>query len=111
MKKYNTTEIEDIALRYAYDKKSLTEKNVKCFIAGFSMAQVKCKEKLLDVIKTLAKKEKKYKEELDYGLSLSGWWASRPEGYEKDVSDHHKVYVALQNLADVLGETGIDYDI
>lgn len=28
MKKYNPTEIEDIALRYAYKKKSLTQKNV-----------------------------------------------------------------------------------
>lgn len=27
MKKYNSTEIEDIALRYAYNKKSLTQKN------------------------------------------------------------------------------------
>lgn len=35
MKKFNKSEIEDIALRYAYNKKSLTQKNVECFIAGF----------------------------------------------------------------------------
>ena len=60
MKKYNSTEIEDIALRYAYNKKSLTQKNVECFIAGFETAIDKCQEDLQETIQSLANDEKRF---------------------------------------------------
>lgn len=107
MKKYNIAEIEDIALRYAYNKKSLTQKNVECFIAGFETATKKCQEDLQEAIQSLADSEKKFKEEYDYGLAMSGYMFSRPKDYDETVSNHDKLYKALQNLADVLKETGI----
>lgn len=58
MKKYSAAEIEDIALRYTYQKKSLTQKNVECFIAGFKTAINKCQEDLQEVIQSLANSEK-----------------------------------------------------
>ena len=111
MKKYSTTEIEDIALRFAYNKKSLTQKNVECFIAGFKTAINKCKEDLQEVIQSLAESEKNFKEEYDYGLGMSGYMYSRPKDYDETVSNHNKLYKALQNLADVLKETGIKHKI
>lgn len=111
MKKYNTTEIEDIALRYTYKKKSLTQKNVECFIAGFETAIDKCQEDLQEVIQSLADDEKKFQEKYDYDLGRCGYLYSRPEGYDETVSNHDKLYKALQNLADVLKETGISYKI
>lgn len=92
MKKYSIAEIEDIALRYTYQKKSLTQKNVECFIAGFKTAIDKCQEDLQEVIQSLANREKNFKEDYDY---------------DETVSNHDKLYKALQNLADVLKETGI----
>lgn len=38
---------------------------------------------------------------------MSGYMYSRPKDYEETVSNHDKLYKALQNLADVLKETGI----
>lgn len=111
MKKYNTTEIEDIALRYAYNKKSLTQKNVECFIAGFNTAINKCQEDLQEVIQSLADGEKNFKEEYDYDLAVSGYMYSRPKDYDETVSKHNKLYDALQNLADVLKETGLSHKI
>lgn len=107
MKKYSAAKIEDIALRYTYQKKSLTQKNVECFIAGFETAINKCQEDLQEAIQSLADSEKKFKEEYDYGLAMSGYMYSRPKDYEETVSNHDKLYKALQNLADVLKETGI----
>lgn len=111
MKIYSATEIEDIALRYAYNKNSLTQKNVECFIAGFVTALNKCREDLQEVIQSLANSEKKFKEEYDYGLGMSGYMFSRPNDYDETVSNHDKLYKALQNLADVLKETGIKYKV
>lgn len=111
MKKYSTTEIEDIALRFAYNKKSLTQKNVECFIAGFKIATNKCQEDLQEAIQSLADSEKKFKEEYDYDLAMSGYMFSRPKDYDETVSNHDKLYKALQNLADVLKETGIKHKI
>lgn len=111
MKKYNITEVEDFAFRYAYNNKSLTEKNVKCFIAGFKTAIDKCQEDLQEAIQSLADSEKKFKEEYDYGLGMSGYMYSLPKDYDETVSNHNKLYKALQNLADVLKETGIKHKI
>ena len=111
MKKYNPTEIEDIALRYAYEKKSLTQKNVECFIAGFEIAIDKCQEDLQEVIQSLADKEKNFKKDYDYNLGMSGWMYNVPDDYGETVSNHDKLYKALQNLADVLKETGISHKI
>ncbi len=111
MKKYSTTEIEDIALRYAYNKKSLTQKNVECFIAGFKTATNKCQEDLQEVIQSLADSEKNFKEKYDYELGMSGYMYSRPKDYYETVSKHNKLYNALQNLADVLKETGLSHKI
>ena len=111
MKKYSTTEIEDIALRYAYNKKSLTQKNVECFIAGFETAIDKCQEDLQEAIQSLADSEKKFKANYDYDLGMSGYMYSRPKDYDETVSNHNKLYKALQNLADVLKETGIKHKI
>lgn len=111
MKKYSTTEIEDIALRYAYKKKSLTQKNVECFIAGFETAIDKCQEDLQEVIQSLADSEKNFKKKYDYNLGMGGYLYSRPNGYDETVSNHDKLYKALQNLADVLKETGLSYNI
>ena len=111
MKIYSTTEIEDIALRYAYDKKSLTQKNVECFIAGFVTALSKCREDLQEVIQSLVNKEKNFKEKLDYELNMGGYKLPRPTDYDETVSNHDKLYKALQNLADVLKETGIKYKV
>lgn len=36
---------------------------------------------------------------------------SRPNDYDETVSNHDKLYKALQNLADVLKETGIKYKV
>ena len=107
MKKYKTTEIEDIALRYAYNKKSLTQKNVECFIAGFETAFNKCQEDLQEAIQSLADSEKNFKKEYDYDLGMRGYMLSCPKDYDETVSNHDKLYKALQNLADVLKETGI----
>lgn len=107
MKKYNIAEIEDIALRYTYNKKSLTQKNVECFIAGFKTAIDKCQEDLQEAIQSLANREKNFKEELDYELNMCGYKLPRPTDYDETVSNHDKLYKALQNLADVLKETGI----
>lgn len=60
MKRFTRNEIENIALRYSYDKKSLTQKNVECFIAGFENSD-KCKEDLQEVIQSLAYNEKNFK--------------------------------------------------
>ena len=111
MKKYSTTEIEDIALRYAYNKKSLTQKNVECFISGFQTAINKCQEDLQEVIQSLADSEKNFKKEYDYDLGMRGYMYSLPKDYDETVSNHDKLYKALQNLADVLKETGIKYKI
>lgn len=111
MKKYNITEIEDIALRFAYNKKSLTQKNVECFIVGFKTAINKCQEDLQEAIQSLADSEKKFKEEYDYDLGMGGYMFSRPKDYDETVSNHNKLYKALQNLADVLKETGIKHKI
>ena len=111
MKKFTRNEIENIALRYSYDKKSLTQKNVECFIAGFETAIDKCQEDLQEVIQSLADKEKKFQSEYDYELSMSGYLYSLPKDYEEIVSNHDKLYKSLQNLADVLKETGISYKI
>ena len=111
MKKYNITEIEDIALRYTYNNKSLTQKNVECFIAGFKTAINKCQEDLQEAIQSLADSEKKFKEKYDYELGFGGYMLSRPKDYDETVSNHNKLYKALQNLADVLKETGIKYKI
>jgi hypothetical protein len=111
MKKYNIAEIEDIALRYAYNKKSLTQKNVECFIAGFKTATNKCQEDLQEAIQSLADREKKFKENYDYDLGMGGYMFSRPKDYDETVSNHNKLYKALQNLADVLKETGIKHKI
>lgn len=111
MKKYSTTEIEDIALRYAYNKKSLTQKNVECFIAGFNTATNKCQEDLQEVIQSLADSEKNFKEKYDYELGMMEYMYSRPNDYDETVSNHDKLYKALQNLADVLKETGISHKI
>ena len=46
MKRFTRNEIENIALRYSYDKKSLTQKNVECFIIGFETSIDKCQEDL-----------------------------------------------------------------
>lgn len=111
MKKYNSTEIEDIALRYAYNKKSLTQKNVECFIAGFKTAIDKCQEDLQEIIQSLANDEKRFQERYDYDLGMSGYMYSRPNDYDETVSNHDKLYKALQNLVDVLKETGIKHKI
>lgn len=111
MKKYNTTEIEDIALRYTYKKKSLTQKNVECFIAGFETALDKCQEDLQEVIQSLADKEKKFQAEYDYDLGMSGYLYSRPKDYDETINKHNKLHEALQNLADALKETEISYKI
>lgn len=111
MKKYKTTEIEDIALRYAYNKKSLTQKNVECFIAGFETASNKCQEDLQEVIQSLANNEKNFQEKYDYDLGMQGYMLSLPKDYDETVSNHNKLYKALQNLADVLKETGIKHKI
>lgn len=111
MKKYSTAEIEDIALRYTYHKKSLTQKNVECFIAGFNTAINKCQEDLQEVIQSLADSEKKFKEKYDYELGMMGYMYSRPNDYDETVSNHDKLYKALQNLVDVLKETGISHKI
>ena len=111
MKKFNKSEIEDIALRYAYDKKSLTQKNVDCFIAGFMTATNKCQEDLQDAIQSIADVEKNFKKDYDYNLGMSGYVYSLPKDYNETVSNHDKLYKALQNLADVLKETGIKYKV
>lgn len=111
MKKYNTTEIEDIALRYTYKKKSLTQKNVECFIAGFVDATNRCKENLQDAIQSLADVEKNFRKNYDYDLSMSGYLYSRPKDYDETVNNHERLYKALQNLIDVLKETGIEHTI
>ena len=111
MKRFTRNEIENIALRYSYDKKSLTQKNVECFIAGFETAIDKCQEDLQEVIQSLADKEKKFQSEYDYELGMSGYMYSLPKDYEKTVSNHDKLYKSLQNLSDVLKETGILYKI
>lgn len=111
MKRFTRNEIENIALRYSYDKKSLTQKNVECFIAGFETAIDKCQEDLQEVIQSLADKEKKFQSEYDYELGMSGYLYSRPKDYDETVSNHDKLYKSLQNLADVLKETGISYKI
>lgn len=111
MKRFTRNEIENIALRYSYDKKSLTQKNVECFIAGFETAIDKCQEDLQEVIQSLADKEKKFQAEYDYELGMSGYLYSLPKDYEETVSNHYKLYKSLQNLSDVLKEIGISYKI
>lgn len=111
MKKFTKSEIENIALRYSYDKKSLTQKNVECFIAGFETAIDKCQEDLQEVIQSLSDKEKKFQSEYDYELGINVWSDSLPKDYEETVSNHDKLYKSLQNLADVLKETGIKYKV
>ena len=111
MKRFTRNEIENIALRYSYDKKSLTQKNVECFIAGFETAIDKCQEDLQEVIQSLADKEKKFQSEYDYELGMSGYLYSLPKDYEETVSNHNKLYKSLQNLSDVLKEIGISYKI
>lgn len=111
MKSYSTTEIEDIALRYAYDKKSLTQKNVNCFIAGFETAIDRCQENLCDAIQSLADVEKNFKKDYDNDLGYSGYLYSCPNDYDETISKHNKLYKALQNLVDVLKETGIEHKI
>lgn len=98
-------------MRYTYNTKSVTQKNVECFIAGFKTAINKCQEDLQEAIQSLADSEKKFKEEYDYGLAMSGYMFSRPKDYDETVSNHDKLYKALQNLADVLKETGIKHKI
>ena len=112
MKRFTRNEIENIALRYSYEKKSLTQKNVECFIAGFETAIDKCQEDLQEVIQSLADKEKKFQSEYDYELGMSGYLYSLiPKDYDETVSNHDKLYKSLQNLSDVLKETGISYKI
>ena len=111
MKRFTRNEIENIALRYSYDKKSLTQKNVECFIAGFETAIDKCQEDLQEVIQSLADSEKNFKKEYDYDLGMRGYLYSLPKNYDETVNNHDKLYKALQNLSDVLKETGISYKI
>ena len=111
MKRFTRNEIENIALRYSYDKKSFTQKNVECFIAGFETAIDKCQEDLQEVIQSLADKEKKFQSEYNYELGMSGYLYSLPNNYDEIVRNHDKLYKSLQNLADVLKETGISYKI
>lgn len=111
MKRFTRNEIENIALWYSYDNKSLTQKNVECFIAGFETAIDKCQEDLQEVIQLLSDKEKKFKSEYDYELGMSGYLYSLPNNYNETVSNHDKLYKSLQNLSDVLKETGILYKI
>ena len=111
MKRFSRNEIENIALRYSYDKKFLTQKNVECFITGFETAIDKCQEDLQEVIQSLADKEKKFQAEYDYELGINVWSDSLPKDYNETVSNHDKLYKSLQNLADVLKETGIKYKI
>ena len=42
---------------------------------------------------------------------MSGYLYSLPKDYEETVSNHDKLYKSLQNLSDVLKETGISYKI
>nr|DAF77403.1 MAG TPA: hypothetical protein [Caudoviricetes sp.] len=42
---------------------------------------------------------------------MSGYLYSRPNDYDETVSNHDKLYKALQNLADVLKERGINRKI
>lgn len=111
MKSYSTTEIENIALRYAYDKKSLTQKNVECFVAGFKTAMNKCRENLCDAIQSIADEEKNFKKKYDNDLGYSGYMYSRPDDYDETINKHEKLYKALQNLVDTLKETGIEREI
>lgn len=111
MKRFTRNEIENIALRYSYDKKSLTQKNVECFISGFQTAINQCQEDLQEVIQSLADSEKNFKKEYDYNLGMRGYLYSLPKDYDETVNNHDKLYKSLQNLADVLKETGISYKI
>ena len=47
----------------------------------------------------------------DYNLSMSGYLYSRPKDYDETVNNHERLYEALQNLLDVLKETGIEHKI
>ena len=42
---------------------------------------------------------------------MSRYLYSLPKDYDETVSNHNKLYKSLQNLADVLKETGLSYKI
>lgn len=102
--------IEEKALIWARKQKGnvLNNRNVDCFIAGYSMAAKEYKEIInngyKEIFTGLSEKLKKQLEEDEHGIALSGYMYSYPDWFVRKKGAYTALYDALSKCEEFIND-------